>query len=182
MKYTLIAIVLAAVIVAVVGYIVLSAKDNTPSSPAPAKTQQQNSSTTKQSTDAKPAPGAEAATESKNPLATLKFPGSGASKEDYTAFNEKVYGMSVAVNKITITGCVADPLVIRVPKATQFTIHNNDATEHKLSNLGSTTPVVLPAKGDAQVTLKDIGVYGYACDATSQRSVTAGIVAVMDAK
>jgi hypothetical protein len=181
MKYTFLAIVFAAVIVAVVGYIVLSAKD-APQTSAPAQaTGQKKAAPGSDKTSASQSSNA-TTPEVKNALSDIKFPGQDATKEEYSAFNEKVYNMSVAVNKITITDCVADPLVIRVPKASQFTIHNKDSKEHRLSNLGSQTPVVLPAGGDVQVTLKDIGVYGYACDATAQRSLPAGIVAVMDAK
>ncbi len=180
MKYTIIAIILAAALVAGVAFLVrskevdkaamrgdsTSQKDQQGQTGKPSAQPQANTETTQ--------------TKGSTTLAEFKFPAQGAPKEEFDAFNKKVYDTSVATNKIEVTNCTATPLVVRVKAGEQFSIRNNDSVERKVSNLGSKTPTVIAPQTEIKISLKDAGVYGFGCEISAGKFSQAGIVAVMN--
>jgi plastocyanin len=67
---------------------------------------------------------------------------------------------------LDISGCRANPLVMKVRKGKTFTIINLDEKDHTITIEGA-RELVIPANSESDFTADfagDVGLYGYTCD------------------
>lgn len=82
--------------------------------------------------------------------------------------------LAVESDTFTITGCIADPVVIAAPEHSTITVVNNDDSEHQLQ-FSPDYIFPIPANGQAEIEVEfgfGPGTYGYGCDnSTGARGV-----------
>lgn len=102
------------------------------------------------------------------------MPGQGASKQELDEFAKNVAGAAEESTTLDISGCKPTPEILHVKIGRSFKVTNGDSADHTISHPKNIT-IDVAGRGEKEVTLNTEGIFGYACDASANKTQTIGI-------
>lgn len=130
-------------------------------------------------------PGSEQAPSGEEPTDSadvLRTPGQDASEEELREYYQRVEALAVTATQIDISGCVADPAVVKISRGSSVSFTNSDEDPHTIIMGGVPTYTVQPGAtlNATPEFSQGAGLYAYSCDQASSSAAGIFIVSVSE--